>query len=114
MIPRLIQNRLLQAAKEYPILAVIGPRQSGKTTLVKNLFPKKPYTSLENPDVRVFAQTDPVRFLNQYPDGAILDEAQYAPDLFSYLQTRVDREGREGFFILTGSQHFLMLERISQ
>lgn len=114
MIPRLLRDRLLRAVQDYPILAVIGPRQSGKTTLVRDLFPHKQYTSLENPDVRLFAQNDPLRFLKQYPDGAILDEVQYVPDLFSYLQTTVDESKREGMFILTSSQHFLMSERISQ
>lgn len=114
MIPRLLQARLTQAAREYPIVAVIGPRQSGKTTLVQSIFPQKKYVSFENLDMREFAKNDPQRFLQQYPDGAILDEAQYVPEIFSYLQTFVDSKKTDGLFILTGSQNFLMLEKITQ
>ncbi|PKL58198.1 MAG: AAA family ATPase, partial [Methanomicrobiales archaeon HGW-Methanomicrobiales-5] len=83
---------------------MIGPRQSGKTTPVRSVFPQLPYVLLEDPDTRAFADTDPRAFLGRYPDGAILDEVQRCPDLFSYLQTIVDQDQRMGLYILTGSQ----------
>lgn len=95
-------------------MAVTGPRQSGKSTLVRAVFPDRPYVSLEDPDRREFAADDPRGFLAQYPAGAILDEVQRCPDLFSYLQTRVDASGRLGEWILTGSQQFGMLSAVSQ
>ncbi|HEY3488631.1 MAG TPA: ATP-binding protein [Candidatus Deferrimicrobiaceae bacterium] len=91
-----------------------GPRQSGKTTLAKMAFPNKPYLSLEDPDMRALAESDPRGLLARFPDGAILDEAQRAPELFSYLQTRVDADSRAGLFVLTGSQQFGLLSGISQ
>lgn len=101
-------------AKGYPILAVTGPRQSGKTTLAQSTFPDKPYVSLEDLDTRAFATEDPRGFLARYPTGAILDEAQACPALFSYLQTRVDADRRMGEFVLTGSQQFGLLSNITQ
>ena len=85
MIIRTATQRLKKLAKQFKIVAVTGPRQSGKTTLVKTTFPKKPYVSLENIDNRELAQKDPRGFLNNYPKGAIIDEAQRVPELFSYL-----------------------------
>ena len=114
MIPRDALFTLQQLAGYYPVVAVTGPRQSGKTTLARIAFPNKPYASLEDPDVREFAQTDPRGFLARYPDGVILDEAQRVPDLFSYLQTAVDADKRAGRFVLTGSQQFGLLAGISQ
>jgi len=114
MIPRQISKKLKQLAVQYPVVAVTGPRQSGKTTLVKHTFPDKKYASLEDPDIREFALSDPRGFLSAYSGGAILDEVQRAPDLFSYIQTIVDQSGKEGLFILTGSFHFGLMERISQ
>lgn len=105
---------LLKRIQGFPVVALTGPRQSGKTTLVKTLFQEKPYVSLEDLDTRAFAQGDPRGFLAQYPDGAVLDEVQRVPDLFSYLQTRVDADGRMGLFILTGSQQFGLLSHITQ
>lgn len=93
---------------------MFGPRQSGKTTLAKSVFPQKPYISLEDPDSRLEAIEDPRKFLGRFPDGAIIDEAQKAPEIFSYIQTLVDEIKRPGFFVLTGSQNFLLSERISQ
>ncbi len=113
-IPRLLEKEIKVAARKYPIVAVLGPRQSGKTTLAKLAFPKKPYVSLEDLDTRKFAQEDPRRFLKEYPQGAILDEVQRVPELFSYLQTHSDEKQEEGLFILTGSQNFELLENISQ
>jgi predicted AAA+ superfamily ATPase len=95
-------------------VALTGPRQSGKTTLARAVFVGKSYVSLEDPDIREFALTDPRGFLGQFPDGAVLDEAQRAPQLFSYLQSRVDSDRRTGLFILTGSQQFGLMESISQ
>ncbi|MFN8354596.1 MAG: ATP-binding protein [Spirosomataceae bacterium] len=97
-------------------MAVVGPRQSGKTTLCRAVFPEKPYVSLENPDVLDFATTDPRGFLSQFDNenGAILDEIQKAPHLFSYLQQILDETKKKGLFILTGSNNFLLQENISQ
>jgi predicted AAA+ superfamily ATPase len=114
MIPRALSSKLISLARSFPVVAVIGPRQSGKSTLVRHAFPKKTYVTLEPLDLRASAQSDPRGFLAQYPDGAILDEAQRAPELFSYLQGIVDDDQRPGRFILTGSQHFLLMESLSQ
>jgi len=114
MIHRQAASVLLQLAKGYPILAITGPRQAGKTTLAQATFPDKRYVSLEDPDERAFADEDPRGFLDRFPDGAILDEAQRCPALFSYLQTRVDAEKRMGQFVLTGSQQFGLLSNITQ
>lgn len=114
MIRRRLTEKLLQAARKAPIVAVIGPRQSGKTTLVRSAFPRKPYVSLEDLDTRESALNDPRGFLSRYPKGAVLDEIQRAPTLFSYIQTMVDARRHAGLFILTGSQHFLLLESLSQ
>ncbi|MBW1701415.1 MAG: ATP-binding protein [Deltaproteobacteria bacterium] len=114
MIPRLISRKLKKLIGQYPVVAITGPRQSGKTTLVKNVFPQRPYLTLEDPDIREFAIEDPRGFLSANPDGAILDEVQRVPDLFSYIQTRVDESGKEGHYILTGSFNFSLMEGISQ
>lgn len=114
MIVRIATQRLKKLAKQFKIVAVTGPRQSGKTTLVKTTFPKKPYVSLENIDNRELAQNDPRGFLNNYPKGAIIDEAQRVPELFSYLQEIVDIKNTAGQFILTGSNNFLLQENITQ
>lgn len=98
----------------YPIVAVTGPRQSGKTTMLRTLFSDYQYVSLEDPDIRQFAKTDTRSFLLQYPERVIFDEAQRVPELFSYLQTIVDQSGMMGQFILSGSQNFHMMERITQ
>ena len=87
-----------------------GPRQAGKTTLAQSTFPGKPYVSLEDPDTRAFAEEDPRGFVVRFLGGAILDEAQRCPALFSYLQTRVDATRRMGEFVLTGSQQFGLLD----
>jgi len=97
-----------------PVVAVVGPRQSGKTTLVRELFPNHLYLSLERPDVRAEAAEDPVGFLAQAANGAILDEVQRAPELPSYIQGMVDEDDRPGRFILTGSQNLLLMEQVSQ
>ncbi|MCG8608147.1 ATP-binding protein [bacterium] len=114
MIPRTLSNKLRQVVKQFPVAAVVGPRQSGKTTLVKNTFPDLTYVSLEDIDTRTFAMEDPRSFLATYNNGVILDEAQRVPELFSYLQTVVDDHGTAGQFILSGSQNFLLHEKVSQ
>ncbi|MEY4265366.1 MAG: hypothetical protein RL373_1934, partial [Pseudomonadota bacterium] len=106
MIPRLASETLCRLAKGFPIVALTGPRQSGKTTLAKAVFSDKAYVSLENPQEREFAQQDPQRFLLRFNDGAILDEVQRCPALLSWLQGLVDERGRMGDFILTGSAQF--------
>jgi len=113
-IPRNAEPRLQHFASGYPVVVVTGPRQSGKSTLVRHAFPDHRYVSLEDLDQREFAETDPRGFLNQFGDGAILDEAQRCPALFSYLQTRVDERQQPGEFILTGSQQFGLLSGITQ
>jgi predicted AAA+ superfamily ATPase len=114
MIERQIQPLLKQLAGQYPVLTLTGPRQSGKTTLAKSVFPDKPYVSLEDPDIRQFAQSDPRGFLANYPDGLILDEIQRVPLLPSYLQTFVDQDPSAGRFVLTGSQQFELMTQVSQ
>lgn len=104
MITRDLQPELLRAAAEYPVVTLLGPRQSGKTTLARMAFPDKPWVSLEDPDVRLSAAADPRGFLAQYAQGAILDEVQRLPELLSYLQGWVDRDPTaKGRFILTGN-----------
>jgi predicted AAA+ superfamily ATPase len=114
MIPREATAALLKAAQGYPVIAITGPRQAGKTTLSRLVFPDKTYVSLEDPDQLTFALSDPRRFLQGLPEGAILDEVQRAPGLFSYIQGIVDERRTPGFFVLTGSQHFDLLAQISQ
>lgn len=114
MISRTAQETLLRLAQGFTVVAITGPRQSGKTTLAKLSFPEKPYLSLEDPDIRSIAETDPRGLLAGFPNGAILDEAQRAPQLFSYLQTKVDEQITPGMFVLTGSQQFGLLSGISQ
>jgi predicted AAA+ superfamily ATPase len=113
MIQRQLETKLKQLYRYFPVVSLNGPRQSGKTTLLKNTFSKLPYISLENPDVRELATSDPKRFLSNYKKGAILDEVQNAPVLFSYLQGIVD-ENKKVKFVLSGSQNFLLNEKISQ
>jgi hypothetical protein len=114
MITRTITRELLQAAAEYPVVTILGPRQAGKTTLVRMTFPERTYVSLEDPDVRMAAAADPRGFLNQMPDGGILDEVQRLPVLLSYIQGIVDNARRPGLYILTGSHQPQLHEAISQ
>lgn len=114
MIPRLLSSTLQRLAASFPIVAVTGPRQSGKTTLSRAIFADKPYVSLEDPTERAFAQEDAHGFLARFPQGAIFDEAQRWPDLFSYLQGMVDENRLPGRFILTGSQQFGLLSGVTQ
>jgi len=114
MITRRATQKLLQLASQFKAVAVIGPRQSGKTTLVKELFPGKPYVTLEDPDTRRYALEDPRGFLATYPNGAVFDEVQRTPELFSYLQGILDNSANAGQFILTGSNNFLLQQTITQ
>ena len=114
MVIRELGNKLKEMAEKFPVIAVTGPRQSGKTTLCKQLFSDYQYVSLENPDDRLFAENDPRAFFETYSSRVIIDEIQNVPQLFSYIQELVDKSGEVGQFILTGSQNFLMLEKISQ
>lgn len=114
MIRRTLAKKIIEYARHYPVVAVTGPRQSGKTTLVRSLFPKKSYLNLEDLETREFAEKDPKGLLGQYADGAVIDEAQRVPRLFSLLQTSADETRKNGQYILTGSQNFLLLEGITQ
>lgn len=114
MIKREAEARLRKLGRSFRSVAVIGPRQSGKTTLCRLVFPGKPYVSMENPDTLEFAKSDPRGFLAQYKNGAILDEVQRAPHLFSYLQQILDETKKKGLFILTGSNNFLLQHNITQ
>lgn len=114
MIQRELIEKTIQMARQYPVVTITGPRQSGKTTLCRMVFPDMTYASLEDLDQREYARQDPRGFLNRFPQGAVLDEIQRAPELLSYIQTIVDQQNKEGFFILTGSQQFELLENISQ
>jgi predicted AAA+ superfamily ATPase len=113
-IQRDIQPLIEQALQKYPIVALTGPRQSGKTTLCKILRPNYAYVNLEDLSMRGFALEDPKGFLETYKSGVIIDEIQYVPDLFSYLQVYTDERQQNGEYLITGSQNFLMMERISQ
>lgn len=113
MIERTLATKMISLAQKFQVITLTGPRQSGKTTLVRAAFPALPYISLEEPDIRQLALTDPRGFLSNYPTGAILDEIQNTPELFSYIQRLVD-ENRQVQFILTGSSNFLLMGKISQ
>lgn len=114
MIQRTAKDKLKDLASKFKAVAVTGARQTGKTTLVKQVFKGKPYLSLENPETRNFALEDPCGFLASYPKGAILDEVQRTPELFSYLQEILDNSKVKGLFILSGSNNFLLQQNISQ
>jgi predicted AAA+ superfamily ATPase len=114
MIKRSITEKLVAMGSKFPIVTLTGPRQSGKSTLLKSILPDYRYVSMEDPDNRLFANDDPRGFLKTYPDKTIIDEVQRVPDLFSYLQTHVDTENRKGMYYLAGSQNFLLMQSISQ
>lgn len=114
IVERTLQQAIRYYIEKYPILAVTGPRQSGKTTMLRHLFKDYRYVSLENPDNRDFALNDPNGFFKHYDSFVIIDEIQQAPELFSYMQTIVDDKKQMGQFIISGSQNFLLMERITQ
>src|SRR3989338_1309517 len=110
MIQRELSGKIRSLARQYPVVTLTGPRQSGKTTLCRELFPQKKYYSLESPDIRSRAKTDPRAFLREcLPSGAVIDEVQRVPELLSYIQGVVDEEDKPGLFVLTGSQNFQLL-----
>jgi uncharacterized protein len=114
MKKRIISEAIMKDMKGYPVLGILGPRQSGKTTLAKELFPNMLYTNLEDLTQQDFALKDPKGFLERNKNGMIIDEFQRVPNLLSYIQTIVDERNKPGLFVLTGSQNFLMMEKISQ
>jgi predicted AAA+ superfamily ATPase len=114
MIPRHASPRLLRLLQGFPVVTVTGPRQSGKTTLVRQLLADKPYVSLEAPAQREFARSQPAEFLLQFPQGAVIDEAQNAPELLSEMQGVVDASGAMGQFVLTGSHNLSLLSSVTQ
>lgn len=114
-IPRLIKTKLVSLTSQFRVITITGPRQSGKTTLCKEIFKEKTYLSLENPDLRNQAETDPISFLARAgKNGAVIDEIQRVPELLSYIQGIVDEDQIPGQFILTGSAQLLMLEKVTQ
>lgn len=114
MIPRALGKQAKQLAQWFPVVSITGPRQSGKSTLAKAMFPDYDYVNLENPETRKAAIDDPVGFIRQRPSKLIVDEAQYAPDLFSMIQVASDERSEQGQYVLSGSQNFLLLKRIQQ
>jgi uncharacterized protein len=114
MIPRNLTPKVLELLDKYPLIALTGPRQSGKTTLAQLLKPTYQYVNLELAENRDFAEKDPHGFLKMYQNGVVLDEIQNVPSLFPYLKHYTDQRNRVGEYILTGSQHFLLLENITQ
>lgn len=114
MIERNIKDKLTFLTSKFPVVTLTGIRQCGKSTLLRNCFTDYKYVSLEDIDIRRIAQTDPRGFLNSFGTRIIIDEAQYAPDLFSYIQTKVDEVNNAGMYILSGSHNFLLMENISQ
>jgi len=114
MIERDLTSRLCTLAKQFPAITLTGPRQSGKSTLCRAVFPQHAYANLELPDVRSFAKDDPRAFLAQFKDGAVLDEIQRAPELISYIQGLIDDAPAPGRWVLTGSQNLAVLESVNQ
>lgn len=114
MIARILSKKITEAAKKMPVVAVTGPRQSGKSTLIQQLFPNYTYVNLEEIEKRRFAKDDPRGFLKNVGEYAILDEIQHIPDLLSYIQVIVDREKENGKYIISGSQNLLLMESVSQ
>ena len=114
MIQRTLTEKLIMLGNKFPIVTLTGPRQSGKSTLLRSVLPHYKYVSMEDPDNQLIALDDPRGFLKTYSDKTIIDEVQRVPDLFSYLQTHVDNENKEGMYYLAGSQNFLLMQSISQ
>jgi len=114
VIAREVAAKVREYAAQYPVVTITGPRQSGKTTLCRMLFPDKPYASLEAPEERSFALQDPKGFLERFKAGVVIDEVQRAPELLSYIQVNADSRQQAGLYILTGSQNLLLLDKIAQ
>ncbi|MDR2907133.1 MAG: ATP-binding protein [Bacteroidales bacterium] len=114
MVSRIITEKLHYLATKYPVLTLTGSRQCGKSTLLKSIFPNYRYVSLEDLDMRMMAKDDPRGFLENFGSKTIIDEAQYVPELFSYIQTKVDAQNEVGMYILSGSHNFLLLQNITQ
>ena len=114
MISRLAEKTIIRYAKGFPAICITGPRQSGKTTLAKMVFPNKQYLSLEDPDIAAMARSDPRGFLETWPEGLIIDEAQYAPELFTYIKSYIDKDPKPGKYIVTGSQQFNLMQNITE
>lgn len=112
-IHRTMSEAIIEASRYFPVITLTGPRQSGKSTLLRHLFPSMPYMSMESPDVRIGVISDPRGFLASFPDGVIIDEVQHVPDLLSYIQGTVD-ENPERRFYLTGSSQFSLLRNVTQ
>jgi len=111
---RIAQAHLVKLAKTFRAVAIVGPRQSGKTTLVKSAFKDKPYLSFENISTVNQFKSDPEHFIQQYPNGCIMDEVQRVPEIFSYLQIEIDKSNKKGRFILTGSTNFTLMQSVTQ
>ena len=115
MKPRVLGKVIFKALRSFPAIVVTGPRQSGKTTLLKMLFSKTHrFVTLENPDIRIRAKEDPLHFLEQYKPPVIIDEIQYVPELLSYIKTQIDQKRKPGQWLFTGSQNFILMQGISQ
>ncbi len=114
MIKRELGSKITELAAKFPVITLTGPRQSGKSTLLRHEFPDYAYVSLEDPDIREFALSDPRGFLKQYPKHAIFDEVQKVPALLSYIQTHIDQSSETGIYMLAGSQNLLLISSISQ
>ena len=114
MVPRVLTEHIRQLAEWFPVVSVTGPRQSGKSTIVKAAFPNYRYENLEDPQTRKSALDDPVGFIRNRPEPMIVDEAQYVPELFSMIQVVSDEQGTSGQYVLSGSQNFLLLKNITQ
>jgi predicted AAA+ superfamily ATPase len=114
MINRIIRNKIEQLSNGFPVIVVTGPRQAGKTTLIKNLFPEYGYYNLESPQTLALIESDPVGFIKNLTPQTIIDEVQRAPDLLSYIQVEVDEKQRMGAFILSGSENILLSEKVNQ
>ncbi|MDE6394417.1 MAG: AAA family ATPase, partial [Duncaniella sp.] len=112
-IHRTMSEAINDASQYFPVITLTGPRQSGKSTLLRHLFPSSPYVSLENPDIRSLAHLDPKGFLGGFTDGVIIDEVQHMPELLSYIQGIVDEHPDRRFY-LTGSSQFSLLKNVTQ